>query len=84
MFYTIQICLFLQCNILYSSTKNAKPCSSHSLEASNKHKRPLGLTNSPFGVCNLAEHTILPFLRLTSTIQPKDQRDLAVCSTERF
>ena len=63
-----QICLFLQCSILSSLTKNAK----------------LGLTNSPFGVRNSAEHTILPFPGYTSTIQPKGQCDLAVCSTGRY
>ena len=79
-----QICLFLQCNILSSLTKNAKPCSSHSREASKKQKHPLGLTNLPFSVRNLAEHTILPFPGYTSTIQPKGQCDLAVCSTGRY
>ena len=52
---------FLQRNIFSSSTKNTKTCSNHSREASNKPKRPPGLTKSPFGTRTLTEGTILSF-----------------------
>ena len=71
MFYTIQICSFLEGNILSSSTKNTKTCSSHLHEASNKHKHPLGLMNLPFSFAHYRNVLSCPFKVKHQLFDPK-------------
>ena len=70
--HEINLLVFATQDTLILDQKNAKPSSSHSCEALNKHKR------SRFGVRTFNGTY---YIVKTSAIQPKGQYYLAVCST---